>query len=220
MYVPSNTPKYVCGKCRNKIPIIDLDAVFYEQLRHFFLSPDDIAEYLTQADETIKQKEELLHVLEREQAKVQAEMDKTYRLYLEDQITKEGFGSRYKPMEARLAELQDQVPRLQAEVDFLKIRLLSRDEILSEAQSLYDHWPELPFEDKRKIVEAITEKITIGDGEISIDLCYLPTPLPQSSPKSLSPEIVARGQRDLRDSSRRRARSCKETPAPSPRERW
>jgi site-specific DNA recombinase len=35
MYVRSNTPKYVCMKCRTKIPIVDLDQVFQHELEAF-----------------------------------------------------------------------------------------------------------------------------------------------------------------------------------------
>src|SRR5206468_12868366 len=67
MYVPSNTPKYVCYKCRNKIPVFDLEAVFNEQLKNFFLSPKELMQYLNDAYQTIKEKEELLKSLEKEQ---------------------------------------------------------------------------------------------------------------------------------------------------------
>ena len=67
------------------------------------------------------------------------------------------------------------MPEVQAELDLMKIYYLSSDQIISDAKDLYTHWPELPREEKRKIVESITERITVGKDEINIDLCYLPS---------------------------------------------
>lgn len=175
MYCPSNTPKYVCYKCRNKVPIIDLEGVFHEQLRNFFFSPDEIAAQLKRADDTLVEKEKIFRVLEAERQKIATEIDKTYALYQADRIDADGFGDRYKPLRERQLQLADQIPALQAEIDLMRISHLSRDEIISEARDLYTRWPELPFEEKRHIVESIVEKIVIGDGEVEINLLYLPT---------------------------------------------
>jgi hypothetical protein len=51
---------------------------------------------------------------------------------------------------------------------------------------LYGRWPELGVDEKRAIVEAITNKIIVGTVEIDIDLCYLP-----------SPENMANGARNV-----------------------
>ena len=32
MYVKANSPKYVCKKCRTKIPVVDLEAIFHDEL--------------------------------------------------------------------------------------------------------------------------------------------------------------------------------------------
>ncbi|HYI09395.1 MAG TPA: hypothetical protein VEK57_10025, partial [Thermoanaerobaculia bacterium] len=85
-------------------------------------------------------------------------------------------------------------PRLQGEIDFLKINYLSSSEIVSEAQGLYSRWPSLPFEEKRRVIENITEKIVVGDGDISLELCYLPS----------SAELLSKEHRNLRGSGRRR----------------
>jgi len=183
MYVPSHTPKYICFACRNKIPAADLEGVFHEQLKSFVFSPAEITRYVEGADQTLAEKEGLLKALERDQQKVKVEMDKVMKLYLEDQLTPKGFGERHKPMEERLQQIHAQLPELQAEIDFLKVKLQSTDQIFNEARDLYSRWPELAFEEKRRIVENITERIVIGEKDVSIELCYLP-----------SSEMVADGQ--------------------------
>lgn len=187
MYVPSNTPKYVCAKCRNKISTEDLEQVFQEQLRSFFLSPTELTAYLQEADEVIKTKRDLLDRLEADRAKTKQEMDKVYRLYIKDEISPEGFGHLHKPLEERLKQVEQEIPDLQGEIDFLTIQHLSSDKILCEAKDLYGRWHEMHRDDKRKIVETITEKIIIGKGEVAFDLCYLPA----------ASEILAKGQRNL-----------------------
>jgi hypothetical protein len=67
-----------------------------------------------------------------------------------------------------LAEL----PKLEAEVDFLKVNKLSADDVLHESNSLHERWPKMAPADKRKIVEAL---IDIGNGEIDITFSCLPS---------------------------------------------
>lgn len=191
MYVPSNSPKYICYKCRNKIGVGDLESIFQEQLKAFFFSTSELAGYLDQADDQIKARQELLSGLRAEHGRLERQMNQLLDLYSAGELPKEGFGKRYRPLEERAKQVADQIPELQGQVDFLKIQNLSRDEILSEARDLYSRWPELGSEEKRRIVESIVERIVIGDGEVAVELCYAPG----------APELVAEGQRDLRGSS-------------------
>jgi site-specific DNA recombinase len=211
MYVPSNTAKYVCPKCRNKIPIADLEGVFHEQLKEFLFSPTEIGDHLAEADRTIKDKEELLGILGSEEANLRDEMKKVYRLYVDDQITGDGFAREYRPLEERLKALQEQIPQLQGEVDFLKVQYLSSDEILNEAKDLWTRWPMLAPDQKRQVVENITERVEIGKDEVAIHLCYLPSP-------SSSPELAGR-QRTLSRTATTSApsRNSSATPTSAPR---
>ena len=69
------------------------------------------------------------------------------------------------------ALLTGYLPKLEAELDFSRVSRLSKEEILCEAKDLYKRWPYLELDYKRCIIEAITEKIVIGRGEVSISLC-------------------------------------------------
>ncbi|MEX2526433.1 MAG: recombinase family protein [Gemmatimonadota bacterium] len=194
MYVPSNTPKYVCRSCRNKIPIEDLEGVFEEQLKAFFLSPEQSLHYLEQADDTIHERESLRTTLEQERQAVEREREKIYRAYIDDKLDVDAFGERYKPLDERLRQLDEEIPRIQGEIDFLKIQYLSADDILSEAQSVYGRWQHLSFEERCQIVEHLVQEITIHDGEVVIELAYLPATV------SPSPETLAKSQHNLKGS--------------------
>ncbi|MEX1258155.1 MAG: recombinase family protein [Gemmatimonadota bacterium] len=190
MSVPSNSPKYICRECKNRIPVEDLEAVFREQLHGFLLSPDEVRSYFETADSTLKGKRELITTLKEEETKIRSEMDKTYRLYLDGTISSQGFGERYQPLENRLAQLGEEIPRVEGEADFLAVQYLSREEIVSEARDLYGRWDSLSPEEKRRIVEDVVERITIGGDTVSIDLLYSPA----------APLTVASGAHGLRDS--------------------
>ena len=175
MYVRAGSPKYVCRKCCNKIPIVDLEDIFHREMKEFFAQPERIANHLREARQNLSEKETTLAAHQQEIQKVRADMARTHKLYLEDQITPQGFGDFYKPAEQQLNQLLTELPKLEAEVDFLRVNKLSADDILNEANTLYDRWPKMPVADKRKIAESLVEKIVIGEGEIDITFSYLPS---------------------------------------------
>jgi hypothetical protein len=96
------------------------------------------------------------------------------QLYLAGQIPKDSFGKYFNPLDLQLKQIDNTIPAIQAEIDFMKIEYLNSDAIINEAQSLYDRWNTLDNDGKRTIVEQITDCITIGGDEIKIKFSYNP----------------------------------------------
>src|SRR5262249_55783471 len=160
---------------KNKIPIVDLEGIFQEELKGFFANHDRVQAHLTEAKRNLGDKETALAAHSREIAKVKEEMTRTHRLYLDGHVTAQALAAIYKPAEERLNQLQAALPKLQAETDQLRMTDVNGPAVLAEAEALYDRWPKMPSDDKRKIAEALVEKIVIGEGEIDITFSYLPT---------------------------------------------
>jgi site-specific DNA recombinase len=195
LYVPSNSPKYVCFSCRNKIPVSDLEAVYCGELKNFFLSPEEVIKYIGKADASLQEQQALLGSLSSKQKQLRRDMDKLMRLYLDERISGEGFGAQYKPLEEQAKAIGEQIPLLQQEIELLKSHILSPDGMVETGKRIYLNWPNLLREEKRQIVENTVEKIVVGERDITIELDYLPATSAQ----------LAKGQHNDRGSSRPRA---------------
>ena len=176
MYVFTESPVYKCKKCRRKIDVADIDEIYHEQLKTFLLTDSDVSAMSAQTNGIIGEKEALLKAVTTEHEKLLKKTEQFMNLRIEGELSKEEFAKFYKPTEQQLRQIEAQMPELEAEIDFLKIQYLSSDTILQDAKDLYNNWTKLPFEEKRSIVETITEKIIINTNTINISLSYLPTP--------------------------------------------
>ncbi len=194
MYVFSRSPKYVCPKCRNKIPMEDIEGIFREELQSFFVPREKVQAHLANANEHLTGMKSRLAAHTQRLEKTRAEMRKVYQLYVSDKVSPEGFGKLYQPLEEQERQLASELPKLQGEVDALEMQQLSADEVVAEATNLYKRWPALPGDSKRQIIESIVDKIVVKGDEIDITYCYMPS----------SEELTTR-QRNLSDSSRRPA---------------
>jgi hypothetical protein len=115
---------------------VDLENIVKGELKLFFGQRDRVAHHLKDADRNLVEKSAALEVHRREVQKVQDEMTRTHRLYLDGGITSQGFGEFYKPAEKRLNQLRAELPKPEAEVDLLKVNKLSADAVFPYHQDL------------------------------------------------------------------------------------
>lgn len=185
MYVfhTTQTPTYTCKECKNRIPVETIDETYREQLKTFFLTDSDITEYLKQTSGIVEEKETLLARMETDSKTIRKRMNDLVTLRLDGEIDKDNFALYYKPLEEQIAQLDAKLPELREEIEALQKQRTMSAEGLNEAKSLYDHWNDLPYEEKREIVEMITQSIIVGQDEIQLTLSHIPT-LSKMSEKS------------------------------------
>ncbi|TDU80807.1 site-specific DNA recombinase [Prosthecobacter fusiformis] len=175
MYVPSNSPKYTCKSCRNKIPCSDLEDIFLDEVTGFLVNPDHIRTYLSKASEAVTEKERLLEAHKKEIAKLRADADKLVDLYTAGGFTIEQFKERHEPIDERKRQLNGELPRLEAQIDLLKMESVTSDDMMREASDIGTRWKDMNGDEKRRIVELMLTSIEIGKGEMKINLVQLPS---------------------------------------------
>ena len=173
MYVFQSSKTFACKVCKIRIAVTDLEDIYQVYLKEY-LGGINHADYIAQSDLQLKERKEMLVATQKERNKLAKKLNDLVELRLDGGLSKERYMEAYSPIEVRLQQLDTMLPELEAEIDVRTIQLLSGEVVVNEAKTLHDEWHKLPFEQKRNIVETITNNIEIGKEDITITLSYAP----------------------------------------------
>lgn len=174
MYVPSNSPKYVCYDCRRKITKDDLEEIFKIELQSFLNSKERIAEYLNGIFDEIKYKAAEIESLKAQKLKLDNKVESLLNLHMEGQIPTHKFKSFFDPVNERIEQITQQIPILENEINLIGEQQVSAEKIFEIARSTHNNWENMEYVEKRKIVESVVDSVIIGEEEIEFNLNYVP----------------------------------------------
>jgi len=162
-------------QCRTKIPVVDLDGIFHEELKNHLLSPQKVTDYLKRASEGVTGRQQLLDSLRTDLRRVKDGIESTFQLFHSKSLDVDEFKARHDPLVARRKQLEAEVPRVEGELAFLKVDGLTAEHIMADAKSFYARWPKMQQDEKRGIVESVVWSIVIAKEEIAINLYGTPS---------------------------------------------
>jgi site-specific DNA recombinase len=176
MYVPSNMKKYVCDQqgCRRKIPIDTLEAIFQSELDSFAYSKDTLADFKLRSETELNQTVDLIDSHERQIELIDKQTDSLLALYQTGSLDQPAFAKRYHPLQGRMSELTDELAKLTATADRLTSDVTRGEDALIETQGIAAQYPAMPFADRRRLVETVVERVTIGDDDVEFGYLFDP----------------------------------------------
>jgi len=196
MYVKSNTPKYVCWKCKNKIAIVEMDNHFREHLSAYLIAPEKATAYVESANNHLAEKKALLDSLRSQLREVKEESEKLYKLYNASGLTADQFKARFAPLDTRREQLEEEIPKTEGLIAAATVEGMSTQMIISDGMSLNEKWPKMTPEEKRRTVETVVRQIVVTKEDIQIALVYLPAledMVKRGSNRGLQPTVLMIG---------------------------
>lgn len=171
MYKLSTARKFTCTKCKKYIDEELINKAYQTRLKEY-LGGMSIQVFIDELIKQIEEKSSLLSSSIKKRAQHLKKMDDLVNLKLIDGINPEHFSRLYKPVSLEVAQLEEFIPRLEGEIDYVKVQLNSSDYVHSQAKALYADWSQMEFSQKRGIVETVTDYIVVEDDAINISLSF------------------------------------------------
>jgi len=194
MYTRYNSEHYLCHEsCGNKISKDDLEEIFKNELRNYTVSKETVDTYFKRLTVILKDRKAELQNLKKEKEKLDLHIEKILLLHTEGKITTEAFHSYHQKPYEQLTQIEASIEELQQDISSSTFAEKATNEVLEIAKDLYERWDTLTHEQKREVIETITDKIIVGKDDIEINLYKI---LPDGyTPPSL--ELGTNGQHTL-----------------------
>ena len=177
MYVFHRDLNFACRPCSRKIAVSDIDDIYIDHLKEYLLTEVDQTAYLEKTEGQIAERERRLKAAAEEAEDLRRKAAEMVKMRVGGEMSRESFMEHHKPLEDRLKQLSDHIPELEADISFMRVQADSSETVLHEAKMLYERWPLMTYEERRDIVERITEAVLIDDEDITIKLAYEPAAL-------------------------------------------
>ena len=173
MYKLSNSPKYVCQRCRNKIHVDALETEFLRVLRAAF-DGTNVSTLFARAQEELTGSRNAVASLEAELQPVKAEMSKCYRAYVASHLDERDFGELYRPLKKRAQSIEEQLALQRAEVEALEYRCSSEDRTKDAVAQILDvWWAAASPERHRRLAEGLVQSVTVSRDGVVFNFHYL-----------------------------------------------
>ena len=120
VYHKDKCPHYRCKICNTKIEVADVDQIYHEQLKAFFLTETDVADYMNQSDSRLQEKQQLLISTQSDIDKKRKQIKELVELRLKGELNTETLAPLIKPLEVQVKQLDEQIAGIRGRGRFSK----------------------------------------------------------------------------------------------------
>ncbi len=166
-------PRYRCRACHFKLNEDILEEHFLEILKTVIIRPEEL-QADRDAESRRQTKQEQLDLLGRELKKVEHKISTLVDLVGDQTIDRHTFSERFLPLKQRKEKIQEELPRIQAEIDFLTTNAISKEYLIEQATTFAAMWPVLNYEEKIKLIDELVDEIKIQENSLHFTLTYTP----------------------------------------------
>jgi site-specific DNA recombinase len=177
MSVPSGMKKYVCNKngCKRRIEIDTLEVIFQSELDTFANAPETLQSNKQEAEKLLADTGNLITSCEGQLQRVNGQIDTLLDLYQSGALDETGFRGRYESLRDRNAELAIELPKLREKNAKLLRTLAAGAEVQAETKDISIRYITMSFAEKRRLIESVVERVTIGNDEVEFTYLFDPT---------------------------------------------